>query len=160
MNRAITSFTSWIPLYLGTGLALAVAALAFVGMFVVLARLAGPQLAQAPGRWLRWSWVLLALALVLPALGRWVLPARGTQGPVEVWQGGRARADWGPAPLHLQLDWAAAPAAASTRSSRWTLGLEAAARAARRAWRPRCSRARCGCCRASAGCTGSAASCR
>jgi hypothetical protein len=121
MNGAITSFTSWIPLYLGTGLALAVAALAFVGMFVVLARLAGPQLAQAPGRWLRWSWVLLALALGLPALGRWVLPARGTQGPVEVWQGSRARADWGPAPLHLQLDWAPAPAPSSSWS-RWTLG--------------------------------------
>jgi hypothetical protein len=116
-------FTSWIPLYLGTGLALAVAALAFVGTFLLLARLAGPQLAQAPGRWLRWSWVLLGVALVLPALGRWALPAPSAAGPVEVWRSRGARADWGPAPLHLQLEWAAAPAGGATASSsRWTIG--------------------------------------
>ena len=122
MREALTSFTAWIPLYLGTGLALAVAALAFVGMFLALARLAGAQLAQAPGRWLRWSWLLLGVALLLPTLGRWLLPARGSDVAVEVWRGQQARADWGPAPLHLQLDWLAASNRPSPSPSRWTLG--------------------------------------
>jgi hypothetical protein len=121
MNDALRS---WLPLYLGTGLVLTIAAITFVGLFLALARLAGPQLTQAPGRWLRWSWMLLAVALALPALGRWMLPARGTSAPMEIWQAGAGRADWGPAPLHLRLEWAAAPAGAPEAASpaHWTLG--------------------------------------
>jgi hypothetical protein len=114
-----------LPQYLGTGLVLAVAALAYLGLIAAVTRVGGSAPERAPGPWIRWGWALLAAALLLPAVGRWARPAGG--GPVEIWRGRAARNDWAPVPIHLGVRFTAAAAAVPTSAApaRWTLGAAA-----------------------------------
>ena len=105
--------------YLAVAAVLSVTGLVFVG----LTRVAAPLLSRAPERWLRWCWLLLVLAVVLPV----VLPRLGPLGA------GRARLErpggdlggpdvagaiWLADPVHLQVRLGDRPGAAGNR---WTL---------------------------------------
>jgi membrane-bound lytic murein transglycosylase D len=104
--------------YLGAGLLLTVGGVAFA----LIVRGASALVVRAPETWHRWGWLLLVVALALPAAWRTAAETRRGSAPIELWSG---TATWagGPRLPRLTVRWAAPDAGRESRVhlDRWPM---------------------------------------
>ena len=107
-----------IAIYLAAALLLAVAG----GAFALMVRFAPALVADRPDRWHRWGWLLIALALALPAAWHLGGQARRGPAPIELWTGAAGWAG-GPALPRVTIRSAATAASAPVvHIERWAMG--------------------------------------
>jgi hypothetical protein len=104
--------------YLGAALLLTVGGVAFA----LIVRGASPLVVRAPETWHRWGWLLLAVALALPAAWRTATHTRRGPAPIELWSGA-ATWDGGPRLPRLTVRWAGSDAGEASRIQldRWPM---------------------------------------
>jgi membrane-bound lytic murein transglycosylase D len=109
--------TDMMLVYLGAGVLLAIAGV----LFAAVVRFVPGLVVGAPERWHRWGWLLLGLALALPAVWRLAGTVRPGAAPIELWNG---NATWagGPELPRMSVSWhGEAQARPGMRVERWAI---------------------------------------